>query len=293
MIAGMNGYNSPYESTSNMYMFAIANSYHGAGKIYYLQINDGGTLVRDFIPVLSPDGEPCMFDRVTGKLFCNQGSGKFLFANNCGQNNPCLLYDGQSQTCQNKCSNASFLKSTAAADGINTGIYYDWSQDFEMDIEFSVSTLGKRYIIFGDYSGTGINLEVYSNDKVRIWGHSGTPTQMTSHTVLADEKVRVRWVRDVSDSSVTVTISGDGWSETISKTNMTHSDTSSIPEHFFKDQRSMNAGVSIYKCDIKMGNQEYSFKPTLDPWNQPSFREQEERKFYYNENTGTGGFLTN
>ncbi len=36
-----------------------------------------GILVRDFIPVLSPDGVPAMFDRVEKKLYYNQGTGTF------------------------------------------------------------------------------------------------------------------------------------------------------------------------------------------------------------------------
>ena len=162
-----------------------------------------------------------------------------------------------------------------------------------MNIEFSVSELGKRYIILGDYSGSGINLEVYSNNTVRIWGHGGTPNNYTTHTVLPNEKVKVKWIRDVVNSTVDVIISGNDWSETLSRTNITFTNASTVPLRFFKDTRAMNPGVTIYKCDIQMGDKEYSFIPSIDPWNQSGFLEQKEGKFYYNENTGSGGFLTN
>ncbi len=51
-------------------------------RIYQCKLWKGDVLVRDFIPVLSPEssqyaGAPCMFDKVTKKLFCNQGTGDF------------------------------------------------------------------------------------------------------------------------------------------------------------------------------------------------------------------------
>lgn len=46
-------------------------------KCYRVQMKTNGTLVRDFTPVLSPTEEPCMFDKVSKKLFCNAGSGTF------------------------------------------------------------------------------------------------------------------------------------------------------------------------------------------------------------------------
>ena len=47
-------------------------------KIYQFQIYDNDTLVRDFIPVLDPDGVPCMYDKVEQKLYYNQGTGQFI-----------------------------------------------------------------------------------------------------------------------------------------------------------------------------------------------------------------------
>ena len=50
------------------------------GKIYYCQIFDGETLVRDFIPVrVGQVGY--MYDRVSGQLFGNAGTGAFIIGN--------------------------------------------------------------------------------------------------------------------------------------------------------------------------------------------------------------------
>ena len=47
-------------------------------KLNYFKLWQNNILVRDFIPVLDGDGTPCMFDRVTGQFFYNQGTGKFI-----------------------------------------------------------------------------------------------------------------------------------------------------------------------------------------------------------------------
>ena len=46
-------------------------------KIYSCQIYDDDGLVRDFIPVLDPDGVACLYDKVTGEYYYNSGTGTF------------------------------------------------------------------------------------------------------------------------------------------------------------------------------------------------------------------------
>lgn len=48
-------------------------------RIYSLQIKKAGVLVRDFIPVLDKNSVPCMYDKVSYRLFYNQGSGQFSY----------------------------------------------------------------------------------------------------------------------------------------------------------------------------------------------------------------------
>ena len=53
--------------------------FNGICRMFRAQITDeNDTLVRDFIPVLDREMRPAMYDRVTGKLFYNKGSGEFL-----------------------------------------------------------------------------------------------------------------------------------------------------------------------------------------------------------------------
>lgn len=50
------------------------------GKFYYAKIWDNGTLVRDYIPVrVGTTGY--MYDKVSGQLFGNAGSGSFTYGN--------------------------------------------------------------------------------------------------------------------------------------------------------------------------------------------------------------------
>lgn len=50
-----------------------------SAKIYSCKIYDNNTLVRDYIPVLDPDRIPCMYDKIEGKYYYNQGTGEFLY----------------------------------------------------------------------------------------------------------------------------------------------------------------------------------------------------------------------
>jgi hypothetical protein len=64
--------------TGKFSLWAIDNGGHiASGKIYSFQMELNGENVLDFVPVLAPDETPCMFDKISQKLFCNSGSGTF------------------------------------------------------------------------------------------------------------------------------------------------------------------------------------------------------------------------
>jgi len=71
-------------SSNDIRIFNVQYAGHiFAGQVYWVKLyNRVGNLVRDFIPVVSPEeskcsGKPAMYDKVTKGLFCNQGSGNF------------------------------------------------------------------------------------------------------------------------------------------------------------------------------------------------------------------------
>lgn len=49
------------------------------GKIFSFEMWQGAMLVRHFVPVLDGGGRPCLYDKVSGELFYNAGSGEFLY----------------------------------------------------------------------------------------------------------------------------------------------------------------------------------------------------------------------
>ena len=78
-------FNAPLESKDSISTISLfsTNSVQTtakafSGRIYSAQIYDNNILVRDFIPVLDPDGVPCMLDRVEGKFYYNAGTGQFI-----------------------------------------------------------------------------------------------------------------------------------------------------------------------------------------------------------------------
>ena len=59
-------------------LFAAINGYGPAyGKIYYIKFFENGVLIRDYIPV-KVNGVGYMYDKVSGQLFGNSGTGTFI-----------------------------------------------------------------------------------------------------------------------------------------------------------------------------------------------------------------------
>lgn len=50
----------------------------GGYRLYYFQMYNDGALVRDFLPCISPEGMPGLYDLVDGRFYKNAGSGKFV-----------------------------------------------------------------------------------------------------------------------------------------------------------------------------------------------------------------------
>lgn len=72
---------SSFTLQRNAYLFAANDqgnpSFYSSAKLYFAKIYEGTTLVRDFIPVrVGQVGY--MYDKVSGQLFGNQGTGNFV-----------------------------------------------------------------------------------------------------------------------------------------------------------------------------------------------------------------------
>jgi hypothetical protein len=51
--------------------------WYGSIKLYACQIYDNGTLVRDYVPCVNPNGTGGLYDKVSGEFFANAGAGSF------------------------------------------------------------------------------------------------------------------------------------------------------------------------------------------------------------------------
>ena len=78
------GQYEPFQSEQNLYLFANNNGGSVAGyapsgtRIYYCQIYDNDTLVRNFLPCTDANGTIGLLDLVSGVLYKNGGTGNFI-----------------------------------------------------------------------------------------------------------------------------------------------------------------------------------------------------------------------
>lgn len=71
-----------FASTSTLYLFNLnlnSASYMGSAKIWRYSHARNGVLIRDMIPSLDWNNVACMYDKVSGELFYNKGTGDFLY----------------------------------------------------------------------------------------------------------------------------------------------------------------------------------------------------------------------
>jgi hypothetical protein len=70
-------------TTRPIYLFAGNNQgsagVYYTGRVYRLVITDGTSVIQDLIPVLDWSDVPCMYDRVSGALYYNAGTGSFSY----------------------------------------------------------------------------------------------------------------------------------------------------------------------------------------------------------------------
>lgn len=70
-----------FESSATLYLLARNTGGTVAGnasaKLYSCQIYDNGTLIRDYVPCINPDGAIGLYDLVTAAFFGNSGTGSF------------------------------------------------------------------------------------------------------------------------------------------------------------------------------------------------------------------------
>lgn len=92
-IATIDGYSvsrtySAFQCECNMVLFARNTvgtiGAYTTGKLYSCQVFDNGTLIRDYIPCVSPSGDVGLFDAVNQQFYSNSGTGAFIAGDRVG-----------------------------------------------------------------------------------------------------------------------------------------------------------------------------------------------------------------
>ena len=71
-----------FASSSTLYLFNLnlnGGNYTAAAKVWSFKQSRNGVLIRDLIPVLDSNDVPCLYDKVSGELFYNKGTGEFIY----------------------------------------------------------------------------------------------------------------------------------------------------------------------------------------------------------------------
>ena len=59
-------------------LFSYSEKTDFIGRIYRARFSENEKMTRDFVPVLSENGKPCMFDKVRGEAYFNSGKNDFV-----------------------------------------------------------------------------------------------------------------------------------------------------------------------------------------------------------------------
>lgn len=162
-----------FTATKNMTLFNCnGGSISGGCRIYYAQIWDGDTLIRDMIPALDANNIPCMFDKVEGKCYYNAGTGQFIAGY--------LPADYEElEYIQGYCSDSS--DSTIKAAYIDTGIILPANVNFYLKSQLASSPTTNSYLMCGTRTTTYAGSEIYvgSENTVIDWYGSAESDRLT------------------------------------------------------------------------------------------------------------------
>lgn len=167
-------------SKMTLFLFAYhhendTGSIQSAVRMYSFKIWDNGTLIRDFIPVLDMDDVPCMYDKVSGNLFYNQGTEAFAYAEIYGL--PSAYQE------------VAYLQSTGTQ-FIDTGYPFNSNTD-TIEFDYACLETSQYKWIFGNYVGDYLGLSTHSYQT--LWyGRTGVNLGFTEfnserHKLVIDE----------------------------------------------------------------------------------------------------------
>ncbi len=258
----------PFDCEMNYWLFARNSNdasiiSYASIKIYSFKMYNRDTLVRDYIPVLDFNNTPAMYDKVSGQLFYNQGTGQFKYA--------IKPY---------KCE-VEYLGSTSTGT-YTSGQYIDTGLDYFADFEITAKqreSAGMKAL--GTLTTYCVERE---NATTNAWRFRNGESTFFTTSLLVTDIHTLKWKNDK--------VYGDGLElGSFAKTTGTNRMYlfAAIPTDLTRINR---YPIQIYACKLwhpDTGELVRDFIPVLDNNDVPCMYDKVSKQCFYNQ--GTGSFL--
>lgn len=257
-------------SKSSIYVFCTHRGgeakYNASMRLYELQMYDGDTLIRDFIPILDENNVAYLYDKVEKKFYYNSGTGTFNYKKKDSQNM--------------QLTKVSYIESTGTQ-YIDTGVKP--SNSTKVDIKFMYNSLnGFVYGSRTSSSGSDAHEFIINASGLVFPQFDGQHSEVSSsYNKIGEEYI-------LSNSQSGAYINGN-----LIKSYNTA--TFSSKHSMFLFGLNQNGTVEyrkfigkLYYCKIYNGNTLVrDFVPVIDGSNIACLYDRVEKKCYYNAGTGT------
>ena len=254
-------------SKSSIYVFCTHRGgeakYNASMRLYELQMYDGDTLIRDFIPILDENDVAYLYDKVEKKFYYNSGTGTFNYKKKASQNM--------------QLTKVNYIESTGTQ-YIDTGVLP--SNNLKINIKACYTNSNSSYMLGSDNAyNAGINIRLDSK-YIGIFGGSIMNTGVVS-------QVNVPVTITLQNNKIYVDgqQKGSGSPQDVSKYSK-----SSI--YVFCTHRGgkaqYNTRMRLYELQMYDGDTLVrDFVPVIDGSNIACLYDKVEKKCYYNVGTGT------
>ena len=257
-------------SKSSIYVFCTHRGgeakYNASMRLYELQMYDGDTLIRDFIPILDENNVAYLYDKVEKKSYYNSGTGTFNYKKKDSQNM--------------QLTKVSYIESTGTQ-YIDTGVKP--SNSTKVDIKFMYNSLnGFVYGSRTSSSGSDAHEFIINASGLVFPQFDGQHSEVSSsYNKIGEEYI-------LSNSQSGAYINGN-----LIKSYNTA--TFSSKHSMFLFGLNQNGTVEyrkfigrLYYCKIYNGDTLVrDFVPVIDGSNIACLYDRVEKKCYYNAGTGT------
>ncbi len=257
-------------SKSSIYVFCTHRGgeakYNASMRLYELQMYDGDTLIRDFIPILDENDVAYLYDKVEKKFYYNSGTGTFNYKKKDSQNM--------------QLTKVNYIESTGTQ-YIDTGVKP--SNSTKVDIKFMYNSLnGFVYGSRTSSSGSDAHEFIINASGLVFPQFDGQHSEVSSsYNKIGEEYI-------LSNSQSGAYINGN-----LIKSYNTA--TFSSKHSMFLFGLNQNGTVEyrkfigrLYYCKIYDGNTLVrDFVPVIDGSNIACLYDRVEKKCYYNAGTGT------